>query len=154
MPVEVGVMPLRSASADGTFNVHGLSTHPRLAEVWQPGLPRQSTTFRAVDPGPQYRERAVTELGLACIDLGLPRDYVAFIEHVGPRGGPGFGGGVTDYPGLEETILIVVDRTPIDLLRRRVRHEAAHLACRTRHPEHTDQHSGPSEEEAEAFELT
>lgn len=149
-------MTITTGTPDGTFLADDEDLHPILSAARRAGgHVTQSKTFRPVSPTPEYQDQALAELRVACTDLGLRRAYVAFVEAVGERRGLGYAGWFTAEPfAFRETIFIVADRTPFSALRRRVRHEAFHLAYYTQHGDSGGGHVGPSEDGAQAFENT
>jgi hypothetical protein len=150
----IAVADLSVATPDGTFPI-GLDGLPRIEQMRALGMQIQSDRVREAHPPDRYVEVALLALTEACIELGVPEAFVAFVETVesptpvGLRSGLQ-GGFTTDFPNL---VWIFVNWTSIDELRRVMRHEAAHLAfARTHTPEESAGHSGPSEVFALAFE--
>jgi hypothetical protein len=150
----VGVADLDIESADGTFTI-GRDEFPQFAYLARRGVHVQSDQVRIAHPDPAYVATALTALAEACVELGVPEAYVAFVDTVVPPPATGLrygfkGSFTTDRPTW---IWIFANWTTLAELRGIVRHEAAHLAfARTHTPEESAGHSGPSEDFALAFE--
>ena len=121
------------------------------------GVHVQSDRVRVADPSPTYVDAALSALTEACIELGVPEAFVAFVETVDrpPRFGLryGFQGGfTTDAPGQD------LDLRELDADRRAAPGRAARgRAPRVRtdaYAEESAGHSGPSETFALAFEAS
>ena len=142
------------AAPDGSFSI-GRDAFPDFAHMDALGIHVQSDQVRMANPGPAYVDAALDALREACVQLGVPEAYIAFIDSVVPPPAIGLrygfkGAYTTDIPNV---IWIFANWTGIAELRRIVRHEAAHLAfARTHTPEESEGHSGPSEDFANAFE--
>ena len=142
------------AAPDGTFSI-GRDAFPAFAHMDALGIHVQSDQVRMANPGSAYVDTALDALREACVQLGVPEAYIAFVDSVVPPPAIGLrygfkGAYTTDIPNV---IWIFANWTAIVELRRIVRHEAAHLAfARTHTPEESAGHSGPSEDFANAFE--
>jgi hypothetical protein len=154
MHPRVAVAALNFAPPDGTFLI-GREAFPQFDQMRALGVHVQSDRVRVAHPPPAYVEAGLSALTEACVELGVPEAYIAFVEtEVEPPAYGlryGFQGSfTTDFPSQ---IWIFANWTKIEELRRVVRHEAAHLAfARTHTPEESAGHSGPSEDFALAFE--
>jgi hypothetical protein len=141
-------------SADGTFTI-GRDAFPQFAFFKRLGIHVQTDQVRLANPDPAYVETALTVLGEACRQLGVPEASIAFVDTVIPPPTTGLrygfkGAFTTDYPTV---IWVFANWTTLEELRGIVRHEAAHLAfARTHTAEESAGHSGPSEDFALAFE--
>ena len=154
MQPRVGIASLPVDSADGTFTI-GRDAFPSFKLLARLGVHVQSDQVRLANPDPAYVETALAALAEACLQLGVPEAYIAFVDTVIPPPASwlryGFKGGfTTDQPTV---IWLFANWTALDELRGTVRHEAAHLAfARTHTAEESAGHSGPSEDFARAFE--
>ena len=154
MQPRIALADLTVATPDGTFPI-GRGAFPQFAEMNALGVHVQSDRVRVAHPPQAYVEVGLSVLTDACVELGVPEAYVAFVETVvqPPTVGLRFGfqgSFTTDFPSH---IWIFANWTKIEELRGVIRHEAAHLAfARTHTPEESAGHSGPSEDFALAFE--
>jgi hypothetical protein len=154
MHPHVAVANLPIDTPDGTFSI-GRDAFPQFAHMHLLGIHVQSDLVRIADPGSTYVDTALAALSEACVQLGVPEAYIAFVDSVDPPPAVGLrygfkGAYTTDMPSV---IWIFANWTPIDELRGIVRHEAAHLAFARAHTaEESAGHSGPSEDFANAFE--
>ena len=155
MEPNVAVATLTIDSAlDGTFSI-GRDSFPQFAHMHALGIHVQSDQVRIAHPEPAYLAAALAALREACVQLGVPEAYIAFVDSVVPPPAIGLrygfkGAYTTDIPNV---IWIFANWTGIDELRHIVRHEAAHLAfARSHTPEESEGHSGPSEDFANDFE--
>ncbi len=155
MEPRVGIAHVDVPSPDGTFTI-GRDAFPDFERYARLGVHVQSDRVRIATPPSDYVEAAISALGDACRELGIPHADIAFVDTVvaPPRFGLryGFKGSYsTDRP---DVIWIFANWTSQDELSTVVRHEAAHLAfARTHTPEESAGHTGPSEDFALAFEL-
>ena len=150
----VAVAPLPVSSSDGTFTI-GRDEFPQFEEMRRLGVHVQSERVRIAHPTQAYVEAGLSALREACVELGIPEAYVAFVETVEPPPAVGLrygfqGAYTTDMPNH---VWVFTNWTTLGELRGVVRHEAAHLAfARTHSAEESAGHSGPSEDFALAFE--
>jgi len=142
--------------ADDVFTI-GREEFPQFAWFARLGVHVQSDRVRVANPDPGYVEAALAALSEACVELGVPRAEIAFVDTVIPPPTAGLrygfkGAFTTDRPTV---VWVFANWTTIDELQEVVRHEAAHLAFARRHtPEESAGHSGPCEDFARAFEMS
>ena len=150
----MGIAKLDIDTPDGTFTI-GREAFPQFSWYARLGVHVQSDQVRIATPDPLYVESTLTALAEACVQLGVPEAYVAFVDTVIPPPAYGLrygfkGAFTTDEPTV---IWVFANWTTLDELRGTIRHEAAHLAfARTHTAEESAGHSGPSEDFARAFE--
>ena len=150
----MGIAKLDIDTPDGTFTI-GREAFPQFSWYARLGVHVQSDQVRIATPDPLYVESTLTALAEACVQLGVPEAYVAFVDTVIPPPAYGLrygfkGAFTTDEPTV---IWVFANWTTLDELRATIRHEAAHLAfARTHTAEESAGHSGPSEDFARAFE--
>jgi hypothetical protein len=139
---------------DDVFTI-GREEFPEFRQYARLGIHVQSDEVRVANPGRAYVDAGLTALREACVELGVPKAEIAFVDTVIPPPAYGLrygfkGAFTTDRPTV---VWVFANWTTIEELREVVRHEAAHLAfARTHTPEESAGHSGPSEDFARAFE--
>ncbi len=154
MEPHVAVADITWLTPDGTLAI-GRELFPEFDAMAARGIHVQSELVHVAIQPREYVATGLQALREACIELGIPKAFVAFVETVVPPPAVGLrygfqGAYTTDFPDI---IWIFANWTRQDELRRVVRHEAAHLAfARTHSAEESAGHSGPSEEFALRFE--
>jgi hypothetical protein len=150
----VAIAQLKVESPDGVFTI-GREAFPEFSWFARLGVHVQTDQVRLANPDPVYVETALTTLADACVQLGVPKAEIAFVDTVVPPPASGLrygfkGAFTTDRPTV---IWVFANWTTLEELPGTVRHEAAHLAfARTHTAEESAGHSGPSEDFARAFE--